>query len=235
MGQISRYRVFFIEETAPQVKVFRMEPVAGGIPSYKAGQFAFVHILDENGSSREKRPYSIASAPSSPYLEFCIKNIGGRMTGMLDKLAVGSVVGIDLPYGNFAYDGQQKVVLIGGGSGIAPLVGILRDITAKKITGSFVLFNSAKSRDNVIYKKELEKLTETNPQIKAVITLTQETPGGWGGECGRIDESMIKRHVDVLTDYDWWICGPLPMVKGLKDCLVASDVDPKRIRVEGWG
>jgi len=235
MGQILRYRIIFIEEQVPKVKIFRMEPVAGAIPIYKAGQFAFVHILDGKGSSLEKRPYSIASPPSSPYLEFCIKNTGGKMTSMLDKLIIGSVVGIDLPYGNFAYEGQRRAALIGGGSGIAPLVGILRDIAARRIDGSFVLFYSAKRRDSIIYNKELERLSKTHPQIKAVVTLTQETPKDWIGECGRINESMIKKHLDGLSDFDWWVCGPLPLVKGMKECLVASGVDPKRMKVEGWG
>jgi len=235
VGQIARYKIISIDEQVPGIKIFRLKPAEGKIPPYRPGQFAFIHQLDEKGASIQKRPYSIASIPGMPYLEFCIKNVQGRMTSELDKLAVGSVLGVELPFGHFTYSGEKNIAMIAGGCGISPLIGILREIAEKGITGRFVLFYSAKTRNTIIYRKELAELPKINPDIKVVLTLTQESPEDWRGECGRINDALLKKHVEKPSEFDWWICGPLPMIKGLKDCIVALGADPKRIRAEGWG
>ncbi len=235
MGKIARFKIIYIEEQVPGIKIFRMEPVEGKIPPYKPGQFAVLHLLDDKGASMLKRPYSIASIPGMPYLEFCIKNVQGKMTSALDKFAVGATLGIELPFGHFTYSGEKSISMIAGGCGISPLIGILREIAEKGVNGRFVLFYSAKTRNSIIYRKELEELARRNKDIKVVLTLTQESPEGWVGECGRINDEVIKKHIADPKVFDWWICGPLPMIKGLKDCILGLGADPKRIRAEGWG
>jgi len=230
-----KYRITSAQDAVPGIRIFRLEPEGQPI-SFKPGQFAFLHILDEKGASIVKRPYSIASAPGAPYLEFCIKLVGGEMTKRLDALGTGSVIGVEGGLGHFSYGNQPKAAFVGGGSGIAPLMGMLRHIADRKLQGSFVLFYSARTRESLVYADELERLRKANPGITVVITLTrEEKPDGWTGECGRLDQVMLSRHMPAAKDFDWWVCGQMEMVKGVKECLAALGADPKRIRAEGWG
>ncbi len=239
-----KYRIASVEAQAEHIKVFRMEPVGPGdgpagamqtMPKFMPGQWAFIHLLDSNGNSVDKRPYSIASAPSSPFLEFCIEMRGGAFTARLDAAGVGTVLGIEGPQGRMAYAGQQKAVFIAGGTGISPVMSMLRHIADTKMKGEFILFYSVRSPDRLLYGKELERLRKKNPCIKTVITLTRETPQGWTGECGRIGREMICKHLGMPADFDWWMCGPVDMIKAVKECLAGLGVDPKRVSMEGWG
>ncbi|MDD5172212.1 MAG: FAD-dependent oxidoreductase [Candidatus ainarchaeum sp.] len=232
---MTRYKIASASDAVPGIRIFRLEPMDQPI-SFKPGQFAFLHILDEKGNSVVKRPYSIASAPGAPYLEFCIKLAGGEMTKRLEALGKGAVLGVEGGFGHFSYGDQPKAAFIGGGTGIAPLMSMLRHIADEKLNGTFVLFYSARTRDSIVYGKELEELQKRNPGIKVVITLTrEEKPGSWKGECGRFDHEMLSRHMPDAKDFDWWMCGQMEMVKGMKECLAGLGADPKRIRMEGWG
>jgi len=217
------------------MRIFRMEPAEGKVPVFLPGQFAFIHLLDAEGNTIVKRPYSIASAPSAPYLEFCIEMRGGEMTGRLEKVNEGDVVGIDSPYGHMAYRGETRAAFICGGTGIAPFMSVLRHAAEESLQGAFILFYSVRSEDRILYRDELEALQKRNSGIKAVITITREVPPGWKGECGRLSEAILKKHAGSPDGFDWFICGSPEMVKGVKECLAALKVDLKRLRIEGWG
>ncbi len=233
--QIVKYTLTGTSDIAPGIRVFRLVPKEGPAMKFLPGQFCFIHALDGSGKSVAKRPYSIASAPDAPELEFCIKLVNGEMTGRLGKMKAGDVLGIEGPYGNFGYSGQPEAGFVAGGVGIAPFMGILRHIAGRKISGRFVMFYSSKTRDTLLFADELEKLQKMNPNIKVVVTLTRETPPGWKGESGRLCDEMILKHVKDPKALSWWVCGPLEMVSSIKSCLVAAGKDQKDIRVEGWG
>lgn len=232
---IAKYRVASIETPVAGIKVFRMEPLEGSIPKFLPGQWAFIHLLDEKGGSVDKRPYSVASSPSAPYLEFCIELRGGAFTGRLEKVELGMVVGIEGPQGHMTYGNQPKAAFVAGGTGISPVLSMLRHIADAGLGGEFVLFYSVRSADRLLYRDEFERLRKKNPRIKVVLTLTREAPGGWKGECGRISREMIGKHLGGPADFDWWMCGPVEMVKAVRLCLVEMGADPKRVRMEGWG
>jgi ferredoxin-NADP reductase len=227
-----KYKLSEIKELAADVKAFRFTPIEGAIPEYKPGHFAFLHLLDEKGETIVKRPYSVASAPHMPFMELCIKLIGGELTGRLEKLEVGAIVGIEDPGGHLTYEEQDKAGFIAGGSGMAPIISMLRHIAHRKLKGEFVLFYSSRTKDNILYRDELEQLQEENPDIKVIITLTREE---WEGPKGRLCHSVIERFLPDAKDYYWWICGPMGMIKGMKGCLSELGVDPKNIKMEGWG
>jgi ferredoxin-NADP reductase len=232
---VFRYKITSISSPAPDTKIFRMEPVEGPKLIYLPGQFVFLHILDKDGNTIAKKPYSLASSPDAPHIEFCIKMRGGNVTGKLDRMEVGSVLGVEGPFGHFAYEGQKEAGFVAGGVGIAPFIGMLRYIADRKLQGRFVLFYSAKTKDSLLYLDELSKLCRRNPDIKTVITLTREAPPGWPGECGRLSHEMIMKHVEKPGCMSWWICGPLEMVAAIKTCLVDAGKEAKDIRMEGWG
>lgn len=236
MGLINRYKIVSIDESLGDIKIFKLAPEDGKIPSYVSGQFVFIHALDQNGKSIEKRPYSVASSPTSTYLEFCIKMINGKMTNLLDKVKIGEVVGIEGPVGGFTYTYPNKAVFIAGGTGIAPIISMLRSISEKKETGEFIFFYSVKTEDHIIYKKELEDLTKKNQSIKVIVTLTQVAQEStWKGERGRFSKEMFAKYIRTPSDANYWICGPLVMIKEIKENLVSLGADMKKMKLEGWG
>lgn len=234
----ARYKIVYMETPTPDTRILRLKPVEaaeGTMPRPKPGQFVFIHILDKAGKSVARKPYSIASSPDSPYMEFCIKMVHGAVTGRLEGMKIGDALGIEGPLGNFFYDGEKKAAFVAGGVGVAPFIGMLRYIAERKMDGRFVLFYSTKTRDSVLYMDELAELARKNPNIKVVMTLTRETPRSWKGECGRLDREMIRKHLGEAKDYHWWICGPVEMVNSIKNCLAGLGKDVKDIRMEGWG
>ncbi len=235
MSGIARYRISSIHDEVQDVNIYRLEPLEGGVPPFVPGQWVFLHILDQAGNSIDKRPYSIASSPDMPYLEFAIDMVHGRFTGKLEGLAVGSLIGVEGPQGRMTYEGQGSAAFIGGGTGVAPFIGMLRHIAARGSAGKFVLFYTTRTRDRILYREELERLKKANPGIRVVITLTRESGPDWAGECGRINHEMITRHIGKASEFDWWLCGPMELLKSMRICLAGMGADPKRIRMEGWG
>ncbi len=234
MIEIKKYEVTHIEEPVTGVKIFRLTPLDGVIPKFISGQSVFLHIIDGDGSTIEKKPYSIASGPDKRYLEFCIKMVNGKVTGKLELVKLGDTVGLEAPKGRFVYNEEKNAAFIGGGTGIAPFMSMLRFINNKKIDGSFVVFYSVKTKDDILYGQELEEMSQSNPNIKVVITTTKDSVG-WSGEQGRVNSSMIRKYIDSTSSFDWWICGPLPMVKDMRAALEETGADLKKLHVEAWG
>lgn len=235
MTAIKKYKLISLETLSNELKIFRFSSIDGGVPSFSPGQWCFLHLLDGNGDSILKRPYSIASSPSVPYLEFAIDMINGAFTSKLALIEVGAIVGIDGPYGHFSYKDQTKAAFIAGGTGLAPIMSMLRYIDEKKIDGSFFLFYSTKTMDRVLYRKELETIQAHNSGIKVVITLTREEPKEWSGETGRISKEMIAKYAKEPQQFDWWLCGHMELIKNMKDSLVGMGTEAKRLKMEGWG
>ncbi len=232
---INKYRIASVEIIAPAVKVFRLEPIESAIPPYSPGQYMFLHVLDGAGNSIIRRPYSIASPPSAPYLEFAIDIVGGQMTSRLDGMKAGDILGVEGPSGHMMFRNEKKAAFVAGGTGISPFMSMLRHVAEKKLDGSFILFYSSRTRDRLLYHDELVELRTHSPNIRVIFTLTRESPEGWAGEYGRICEPMIGKHIDKPSEYDWWVCGPPEMVKGIRGCLSTLGVDLRKVRLEGWG
>ncbi|MFH1393676.1 MAG: FAD-binding oxidoreductase [Candidatus Micrarchaeota archaeon] len=230
---ILRYRVTSVEKQAKDIRIIRME--AEGEPlEYLPGHFVMLHALDKDGNEMVKRPYSLASSPTQPYLEFCIKMIDGQMTSIMKKAKEGDVYGVSGPMGHFIYEKQEKCAFIAGGTGIAPFMSMLRYIRDEKIKGQFTLFFSARKRSLILYARELEELARSK-SVDVVITLTREEPKSWEGECGRINEAMLLKYAGPLDERQWFLCGPLKMTMTMRDLLIKEGVDQSAVKFEGWG
>jgi len=227
------YRIDEIKKCCDNIRIFRLSPVRGKI-DYKAGHFLMLHIIDKDGNSLDKRPYSIASSPTQEYIELAIKMVNGRFTSKLEELEEESLVGVEGPYGSFTYHDQEKCAFIAGGTGVAPFIGILRYIDAERKKGNFVLFYSCRKKEDILYYEELMKLTE-NSGITVVFFLTREEPREWKGELGRVNSERIRRYVPDALEYDWYICGPAKMTLSMKDMLIQLGVSEDKMRLEGWG
>ncbi|MDO8553404.1 MAG: FAD-dependent oxidoreductase [Candidatus Micrarchaeota archaeon] len=234
MPQMIDYKIVKIEKDGLNVKRFHLESVNGTAISFKPGQFVNLYIKTPPEEALLFRQFSIASAPSNRILEFCIKILpDGKFTSKLDKMNIGDLLGVIGPFGHFNYDGNNGSVFIAGGTGIAPMMSMLRYIKENKITGDFTIFYTNKKEDMILYYDELKEFQ--NSGIKIVFTLTQENPESWKGETGRINNEMMERHVQIAEKKSWYCCGPLEFVKIIKEFALGKGVEPAKIKIEGWG
>ena len=230
---IRNFRINSFRNEAKNVILYKLESSTGEKVNFKPGQFVNLYLL-EDGKPGIFRQFSIASAPSETQLEFCIKILpDGKFTSVLEKLQVGTELGVAGPFGHFTYNEQTDCVFLGAGTGIAPIISMLRHIKKNDVRGNFTLFYSNKTEDSIIYYDELKKLS--NEGINVVFTLTQETSENWKGENGRINPYMISKYVVNPGKMSWYSCGPLEFVKMIKEHAMTNGVPPDRIKVEGWG
>lgn len=235
MVEIKPYRMTQVKNEATNVKLYYLESTTGEKLQFKPGQFVNLY-LKENGSYSIFRQFSIASDPSLPHLEFCIKIASdGKFTAPLEKLPAGSELGLAGPFGHFVYAGQTHCVFVAAGTGIAPMMSMLRHIVKNNVQGTFIVLYTNKTKDSILYYNELKELEKNNPSIKVVFTLTQETPAGWHGEKGRINPEMVQKYVKNPQDSMWYFCGPVEFVKAIKDQVLKNGAQLHNIKIEGWG
>lgn len=214
-----------IDETH-DVKTFRLKRPKE--LKFKPGQYCLVGIDDVHFSG-ESRPFTFSSSSlADDYFELTIKKIG-EFTGRMFKLNVGDKLLIKGPMDSrLAFDETIKyIVFIAGGSGITPFMSAIRYVKDKDLNNEIILFYSNKTRQDIIYKKELDSFDK----IKVVYPLTDENPDG---KTGRIDILMIKNHLGDLSKYSYYLCGPPGMVNGLKTSLIEEDIPEQNVFFEDW-
>lgn len=236
-------KISFVEKQAELAKVFRF-PVPEEF-SFLPGQFVMIKIelREKNGfevlDGREKiqtRAFSISSSPMQKgYIETAIKEEeNGFVSKYFNRIAeLNDTVTISGPYGNFYFqEGTEEIVLLAAGSGITPLISILRYITDKKLSAKAVLIYSNRSIDDTIYFKELQELEKRNPKIKIIFTMTRQPE--WPGEKGRVNLDMIKKYFPEKTKPVCFICGSPDFSDSCKDTLINAGVAQEKIKMEKW-
>jgi ferredoxin-NADP reductase len=208
---------------------------AGHVP----GQHVDIRLTAEDGYQAQ-RSYSIASAPSPRHFELTVEEIadGEVSPYLVEELHHGDRLELRGPIGGYftwrAEDGGP-LLLVAGGSGIAPLMSILR---ARREWGSAVpatLLYSSRSWEEVIYRDELARMAE-EPAVQVVHTLTRSHPEGWAGYTRRIDQAMLKEVAGPLPEGGLaYVCGPTALVEGVANTLVAIGYPPGRVKTERFG
>lgn len=230
-----KFKLIEIIQASTDTKILRFSPAEGTLFTYIPGHFAFIHILDSSGSSLVKKPYSIASSPDLPYLEFCIKMVNGQVTGPLNEKKVGDIVGIEGPLGHFTFNPALDSVFLAGGTGIAPMVGMVRHATKLKSSTKLTVFFSSKDESSILYQSEFDSLKKQNPNLTVIYTLTREVSKNPHYESGRISKELIEKHLTSPQSRFWYMCGPLEMLKSFKEYAISLGADSKKMKMEGWG
>jgi ferredoxin-NADP reductase len=128
------------------------------------------------------------------------------------------------------------LLLIGGGSGVAPLMAILRVRTKARDPTPVRLLYSARRADELLYRAELDALAAAGGGFELTYTLTRGAPEGWTGEQGRIGPKMLLAHGFPAEDQPRvFVCGPTPFVEAIADALVTLGHDAARIKTERFG
>lgn len=209
-------------------------------PGHRAGQHVDVRLTAEDGY-RAQRSYSIASAPAAATLTLTIERIGeGEVSPYLaGEARKGDQFELRGPIGGYFIwtpDLGGPLFLVAGGSGIVPLMAMLRQRAAAMSTVPATLLYSSRSHDDIIFRAELEKLAGQGRGFKLVHTLTRERPAGWRGLTRRIDRAMLESvGYPPKASPRIFVCGPTPLVEAAARGLRDIGHEPHLIKTERFG
>ena len=231
LGEAGRpYEVTSVRKIALKTWEVTVRPERGDALDFKAGQFVWLTIGHGRFSVHEN-PFSISSAPAArPDVQFVIKEIGD-MTRAVGGVKPGTRAYLDGPHGNITLKGRsgKGIALIAGGVGIAPLIGIARQLKADDDPRSVVLLYGNRVAEQIVYPEELAELDQ-DPRMK-VVHVISEPEADWDGLTGQIDGPTIERvfSFDGASEWLYLVCGPPAMLDGVEDALVALGVPPRQI------
>ena len=217
-------------------------------PGHRAGQHVDVRLTAEDGY-RTERSYSIASAPEAAHLALTIERLddGEVSPYLVDELRAGDTLELRGPIGGyFVWEAKEggPLLLVAGGSGIVPLMAMLRHravaIAHRRSAGARPiearLLYSSRTWSEVIYRDELTALAASDPTLEVRHTLTRETDPAWRGLHRRIDRAMLEEIAWPAAERPHvFVCGPTPMVEAVANALVELGHDPARVKTERFG
>lgn len=226
-----------VEET-PRVRTLILDlPEWAG---HRPGQHIDIRLTGEDGYQAQ-RSYSIASAPEAPNLAVTIDRIDeGEVSPYLaSNVAVGDRFEIRGPIGGYfvwtaALGGP--LLLIAGGSGIVPLMAMLRHRSLVGSTPPTLLIHSSRTLEDIIFRGELERLAAKEDGLTVYHTLTRRQPVGWNGGSRRIDRDMLAEiGIPPAMKPRIYICGPTPLVETAARILAELGHEPGLIKTERFG
>jgi ferredoxin-NADP reductase len=209
-------------------------------PGHRAGQHVDVRLTSDDGYQAQ-RSYSIASAPEASHVVLTVEMLAdGEVSSYLagearagDKFEIRGPIG-----GYFVWTAELEgpLFLVAGGSGIVPLMAMLRHRAAAKSNVPATLLYSSRTSADIIYAAELERLAGQGDGLKVVHTLTRETPAGWRGLARRIDREMLESIAFPLGERPRiFVCGPTPLVESAARDLRDLGHAPQSIKTERFG
>ncbi|NDR59268.1 ferredoxin reductase family protein [Aliiruegeria sabulilitoris] len=200
---------------------------------FKAGQFAWINTSGHTGNLAE-HPFSIASTPQDlPRLSFIIRNLGDY-TANLAAIETGQRVYLDGPFGDFTLENApvQDIVLIAGGAGIGPILGLLRQLRSEGCERSVRLIYGSRNPEDVVARDEIAAAETEMADFKA--TLVLENAPDDSTESGLLDRMLLSRMLSdsQIANAAIYVCGPPMMTRLVVRSLRAMGVSRQRIRYE---
>jgi ferredoxin-NADP reductase len=209
--------------------------------SHHPGQHVDIRLTAEDGYQAE-RSYSIASAPGEhEQIMLTVERLANGEVSpyLVDEVRAGDRLEVRGPLGGyFVWNGEMDapLLLIAGGSGIVPLMAILRARSRWQNAVPARLLYSVRSQERIIYREELQRLHEQNTGMEVIYTLTRERPEGWGGYGRRIDQEILREVAWSLEASPLiFICGPSAFVETVSLALVALGYQSERVKTERFG
>lgn len=225
-----------IEET-PDVKTFVFTSPTDRMFCFSAGQYVLVHLKIEGAAVT--RSYSVSSPPTRPLdLQITVKRTpGGLVSNWLhDNLGAGDEVEIEGPLGSFNLDDlpYETPLFLSGGSGITPVMSMLRALTDRATDQDISFIHSARTPGDIIFRRELDALASRFPNVRVTCVCSQEDRT-WRGPTGRIDSQMLLTLVPNLHRRTVFACGPEGYMKTARACLHAIGFPPAQYHEESFG
>jgi ring-1,2-phenylacetyl-CoA epoxidase subunit PaaE len=231
-----------VRETADAVSIaFEVPSSLKEEYKYIQGQYLTLK-MNINGEDL-RRSYSVCSSPLDGELRVAIKKVkDGRMSSYInDKVKVGDMIEVMTPAGNFytKMDSSNKknYVLFGGGSGITPMLSILKTVLKSEPNSRVTLFYGNNDESSIIFKKQIEKLAIENSDRLNVIHVLNTAPEGHpellkGMMTKEKNIELVKNYVDASADNEYFICGPGPMMENVVNALKELKTDESRVHIE---
>jgi ferredoxin-NADP reductase len=231
--------VVSVREETHRVKTLRF--AVDSWPGHVAGQHADVRLTAEDGY-RAERSYSIASPPEQYPLELTVERLDdGEVSPFLTgELRPNDTIQLRGPIGGHfvwsASERQRPLLLIGGGSGVVPLMCMLRHRALSRGAPAAALLYSARTREDLIYHAELAELAQSDAAFTLAITLTRDRAPGWSGAVGRIQLSSVRALLERLGGAaDAFVCGYAGFVEAASVLLLQAGQPAHAIRTERFG
>ena len=208
---------------------------------FAAGQHFDVRLTAPDGYQAQ-RSYSIASGPERPgEIDLTVELIpDGEVSPFFHEVVrIGDELEVRGPVGGpFTWQSSMggPLLLIAGGSGIVPIMSMMRHRIAVAPDLPALLLYSSRSLEDVIYRSELEQMARSDPKLTLSLALTRLRPARWRGYDRRVDGEMLDEVIDILPGIGWtYICGPTQFVESVSDLLVDRGQNPETIRTERFG
>ena len=234
LGKLGRrWTVESVRKVALRTWHLRITPSGHAGLDFAAGQFVWLNVGNSPFSLKEN-PFSISSAPSDgPGVEFIIKELGD-FTNTIGNIATGTRAFVDGPHGNLKVTGRDApgIALLAGGVGIAPMIGILRELAGAGDTRPVVLVYGNRRADQIVLGEELDALGRADH--REVVHVLSEPDPDWAGRVGMVDERLIRDLFDRDDRRQWLyvLCGPPPMLDAAERTLISLGVGPEQILSE---
>jgi ferredoxin-NADP reductase len=209
-------------------------------PGHVAGQHVDVRLTAEDGYQAE-RSYSIASAPEAADVELTVERIDdGEVSPYLtDEVRAGDQFEVRGPVGGhftWRVEDGGPLLLVAGGSGLVPLMAMLRHRAARGSAVETRLLVSARRWDDLLFRDELQALASGREGVSATFALTREQPPAWEGFGRRVDAPMLEAVGPPPAEAPRvFVCGPTAFVERAADLLVGLGHSPRAIRAERFG
>jgi ferredoxin-NADP reductase len=237
-GRLSWQLAELVEAVPETARVKTIVFDVPGWPGHRAGQHVDVRLTAEDGYQAE-RSYSIASAPDGIRVALTVQRLeDGEVSPYLtDELRPGDKIELRGPIGGyFVWEPSEggPLMLVAGGSGIVPLMAMIRTRAAARDDTETRLLYSSRSQDDVIYRDELERLSGNG--VTVVHALTDSQPSGWTSYARRVDADMLAEVAPAPAERPrFYACGPTPFVEAVAEALVRLGHDPLAIKTERFG
>ena len=228
-----------IRQETPRVKTFTLA-LPAWVP-HRAGQHYDLRLSAPDGYQAQ-RSYSIGSEPErAGEIDLTIERLedGEISTYLHDVVVVGDLVELRGPIGgHFVWEARfgGPLLLVGGGSGVVPLMAMLRHRAAAGSDVPARLLYSSRTPEDVIYADELERLRAAGRGLEVFHTFTRARPPGWTGYGRRIDAAMLGEFGFPPGERPRvFVCGPTALVEAAAAALVALGHPPARVKTERFG
>jgi NAD(P)H-flavin reductase len=231
--QEHKLKIIEIIDETPNVKTFRVQTPKE--INFLPSQFFMVRFED---NPKLQRAYSISSTPlQKDYMDITVTLVG-EFTKKLFKSKVNDYLIFKGPFGksHFTEDMKNDLVLISGGCGIAPLMGIIRYCNEKKLQNRINLIYSVKTPSDIVYNQEFKKIKKENPNFNYLVTITRPKPEhNWTGRTGRIEINLLKENINNVENSLYFLCGPAEFVKSTIAMLESLGAKREQIKTDVWG
>jgi predicted ferric reductase len=208
-----------------------LEPPPAARFGFEPGQFAWFAI-GRSPFSLTQHPFSFSSSAERDEVELAVKALGDFTSGV-GQLEPGTTVYVDGPHGVFSIDQDEGpgFGLIAGGVGIAGLIRMLRTMADRQDRRPVLLVYANREWDDVAFREELEELKDR--LTLTVVHVLERPAGDWPGESGYVTAEILERHLPpAYRRFQFFICGPDPMMDAAEAALIELGVPPERVHTE---